>query len=498
MPEYIRALVVILSLAFVVFAIAKAPATQLISFQDYSRRRNLWFGVTIAAFLTQNFWIYLLISTSLIFISSKTEKKPVALFFILLFVVPQGFVDVPGFGIVNYIFTLSHQRMITLIIFLPLSFQLFGKKDSVAFGKLLPDKLISAYMLLIVALYLRETTLTDVLRQAFYQYIDIFLPYYVISRHLKKIEDFKHAILAFILASMVLAIVGFFELVKHWLLYKSLFNALDIQQVMTSYLGRSSYLRAIASAGHPIALGYVMAVAIGLYFFLQHYIKSNLYNRLGLLLILAGLYASLSRGPWVGALVVVLALALTGRNSIQRLGKLAIVGVITLLVLSILPFGEKIINLIPFVGETETGNISYRQKLIVNSTHVIKRNPFFGSVNYMHAPEMQELKQGQGIIDIVNSYVGIALNSGLVGLFLFLGFFVSIILKIFSQIRKIPDKVSPEHLLGQSLIASLLGILLIIFTVSGISVIPIVYWSIAGLGVAFIQMKKNNEEISAQ
>lgn len=38
------------------------------------------------------------------------------------------------------------------------------------------------------------------------------------------------------------------------------------------------------------------------------------------------------------------------------------------------------------------------------------------------------------------------------------------------------------------LLATLTGILVIIFTVSSITFIPVVYWSIAGLGVAYIQM----------
>ncbi|MGE8385220.1 MAG: O-antigen ligase domain-containing protein, partial [Pseudomonas putida] len=42
--------------------------------------------------------------------------------------------------------------------------------------------------------------------------------------------------------------------------------------------------------------------------------------------------------------------------------------------------------------------------------------------------------------------------------------------------------------LGRVLLATLIGILVIIFTVSSITFIPVVYWSIAGLGVAYIQM----------
>ncbi|MNC40799.1 hypothetical protein D3C75_895330 [compost metagenome] len=50
------------------------------------------------------------------------------------------------------------------------------------------------------------------------------------------------------------------------------------------------------------------------------------------------------------------------------------------------------------------------------------------------------------------------------------------------------DKDDERRQLGRVLLATLIGILVIIFTVSSITFIPVVYWSIAGLGVAYIQM----------
>lgn len=38
------------------------------------------------------------------------------------------------------------------------------------------------------------------------------------------------------------------------------------------------------------------------------------------------------------------------------------------------------------------------------------------------------------------------------------------------------------------LLATLLGILITIFTVSSITFIPVVYWSLAGVAVAYVQM----------
>jgi hypothetical protein len=42
--------------------------------------------------------------------------------------------------------------------------------------------------------------------------------------------------------------------------------------------------------------------------------------------------------------------------------------------------------------------------------------------------------------------------------------------------------------LGQALLTVILGILIIIGTVSSVTIIPIVYWSMAGVGVAYASM----------
>ena len=98
------------------------------------------------------------------------------------------------------------------------------------------------------------------------------------------------------------------------------------------------------------------------------------------------------------------------------------------------------------------------------------------------------MRQGQGIIDIVNTYIRVALETGYIGLALFVSFFMVICWGVFRSFRRLPDKNSEECLLGRSLLATLAGILLIIFTVSSVTIIPIVYWSVAGLGAAYINM----------
>lgn len=498
MPEYLRALVVILLIASFTFAFAKKAIAPVILSERFKRWRNAWLAITLIAFLSHNFWIYILASGFFIAFIAKSEPNKIALFLVLLFAAPSIGSGITGLGAVNYFFEINHLRLLSIIILFPAYLSLLTNPNSLKFGKNWPDKFILVYLILIILLEIRGTTITDSLRQALYAFTDIFLPYYVASRALNKFEHLKEALSGFILASFLVAAIGGFEFAKGWLLYSTLSNIWGLDSGTGYYLMRDNNLRALASQGQPIVLGYVLVVAIGFYFFIGSLIQNKNIRRLGLALLTVGLVATLSRGPWVGAAVLFVIFIITGPHAIKRLSILSITALAILFLISIMPKGEKIINLLPFIGNIERGNIDYREKLLDNSIIIIKRNPLLGSVNYLETPEMQEMIQGEGIIDIVNTYLQISLNYGVVGLSLFAGFFLMVLSGIHQCRKIISDKACELYLLGRSISATLIAVLIIIFTVSSIGTIPIIYWSLAGIGVAYINIVKRTHGLPKQ
>ena len=491
MQEHIRALIVIIFLSGIGFALAKKIVRQDVLATDFNRWRNVWFAVTITAFLSHNFWLYLLFSGFLILLLTKQSQNKMALFFILLFVIPPIGNKIPGLGLVNYIITLTHPRFIELIILLPAALVVF-KNNNFKFTKVWADKLLLIYVFLLIALELRDTTLTDAMRKTFYILTDIFLPYYVASRSIKDLSQMKTVLSAFVTSAIVFSLIAVFESVKHWILYNALGDALGTGDSMSNYLGRSGEIRALATLSHPIVLGYFMTIALGFYLFLSNSIQNTTVKRMGFLLIILGLLAPLSRGPWVGAAVLVVVYILQGSMAIKKLSYLFLVSILSFSVLTALPGGEKYINLIPFVGETEKGNIIYREQLFENSMLVIQKNPLFGSSNYLETPEMLEMIQGGGIIDIVNTYLGVTLEAGYVGVTLFIGIFVTVIWGVRKNMKLIKDQKNQLHILGRCLVAVLFAIMITIATTSSIATVPIIYWSVLGLGVAYTQIVKHN------
>ncbi len=487
MQEHIRALIVILLMALIGFAIAKKLAPKEILPAEINRWRNLWLAVIISAFVAHNFWIYLILSGIFIFFSITKQQNKMALFFILLFVIPPLEIQVPGFGLVNYLFGLNHPRFIILLILLPAALAI-SQNNNFKFTKIWADKFLLTYILLIVGLRLRDTTVTDTLRQMFYGFTDIFLPYFVASRAIKNLVQMKTVLYAFVTSAIIIALIAIFESGKQWLLYNPLGIALGTGDSIGNYLGRSGGLRAIASLGHPIVLGYFMTIAIGFYLYLSTTIQDKSIKKMGAIILGLGLLAPLSRGPWVGAFVMFIVYLALGPKPIQKLGTLFIVGIFCLPILAILPGGEKIMNLIPFVGQTEKGNIDYREQLFENAMIVIKRNLFFGSTNYLQTPEMQAMKQGEGIIDVVNTYLSIALDTGLIGLSLFIGIFLAVLLGIRKKLKRINDYNNQQQILGRCLFAVVISMMVTIATVSSIGTVAIIYWSVLGIGVAYTRI----------
>jgi O-antigen ligase len=111
-------------------------------------------------------------------------------------------------------------------------------------------------------------------------------------------------------------------------------------------------------------------------------------------------------------------------------------------------------------------------------------------------PEMQEMMQGQGIIDIVNSYLGIALSRGMIGLLLFLMIFLSLLYRIYIHYSRAPDE--EVRVLGKILFSILISFMVMIFTVSMISYISYYMWILIALSASYINLARNELQLEKQ
>jgi O-antigen ligase len=483
MPENFRALFVVVALAMPAFYISRRIAGSVIAHREFSVWRNAWFIVTVAEFLFGNFFVFaaMIVVTCLYALSIRAAT--VGLFFVLLFVAPLIAVPIGGLGIVNELIDINNARLLAIVLLLPILFVTGGVSRRNRAGYVTPDRLVVGYVLLMIALEFRRSEITNVMRVATQLTLDVLIPYWACSRAVTSVADFRKVLLAFVIAVIPLSLIAVFETTRGWLLY----NSVDWGMV-DFYALREGMLRASASSGSSIVLGYILMVGIGFMLAIRQMILPRIFGAIVLAILTAGLVATLSRGPWVGASVLILAFLVTGPNSVANLGMFILIGAVALAFLLLTPVGERLLDFLPFIGSVDANSVVYRMHLFENAIEVIQHNLWFGSVDYLSTREMQELRQGQGIIDIVNTYLRVTLNYGLVGLTLFLGIFGTILIGLrrvlkFEVIQDIGFKVYVR-----ASMATLIAILVTLGTVSSTEFIPYVYWSVAGLCVALIRI----------
>jgi O-antigen ligase len=286
-----------------------------------------------------------------------------------------------------------------------------------------------------------------------------------------------------------MASIAMFENMRHWLLYLEVMSNWGIQLNATRWLTRGSELRAQASAGHSLALGYLLAVGFGFWLYLKSHVQSRI-RRIGVTLLLwGGLFAAFSRGPWLGAVTAYFTFFAAGSRAASRLvkGTLLALGVALLIMVS--PIGDRILDVLPVMGNAADANIIYRQRLAERGWEIVLAHPFFG--DQFPYPEMEDLRQGEGIIDIVNTYLGVALNYGFIGLFCFLSFILLAMATVHARTRVLAHSDPDLALFGTSLIACIVATLVMIGSSSFILGCEKMFYVLAGLATAYARLTES-------
>lgn len=462
----------------------------------------LWFTIWSIAYLLKN--IYLIAFFILwvgMLIWPKTKGERIAYYFLLLPVFPL-FVskELPGLipGIRAW-FPLNVPVMLCLFVLFPLAAKTFffsNAKDGLFVFK--TDKYVASYLVLLSLLSFRNPTLTSGLREMSMHFLGVFLPYYAISRSLKKREDFEIMFYAIAFSGMIVASVGIMEAVKRWPMFLQLIDIMNLPEAPISpFLLRGGLLRIGSTFASGTPVGYFLTAVIAILFFLKKFSKLNKQ----LLYLIAGMsifsiFFTASRGAWLGFLVMAVVTAIY-----QKGKKMKVILFFLLTAYIIFPFLKwtpvghaityKFEQVVPNSTEhSEYVTIDYRTRLIQAALTTMALNPWFGSKDYLDVEEMQAMKQGEGIVDVVNTYLGVGLAYGWVGVALFAMIFVSTIWNLFilANNRKLRKQSEYFSQMAVVFLAIFITTVVVIGTVSSVSLLPHYYWAFTGVAAAFIRV----------
>jgi O-Antigen ligase len=496
MPSSLKALIVVLAIAAVVFRLAKPLALRFSDERDFSRRRNTWFVLTIVAFVSPNFWIFALVAAPLFVWAGRKDKNPVAFYLLMMQVIPSIPLNIPLPG-VNAFFDLDNYRLLSLCVLVPTAWRVRKSKDTGRIrGLKLMDLLILAYGALQVALFIPpdlpnhiilHDSFTNEIRVAFLYVIDAYILYYVVSRSCFTRQLITEAQAAFCLSCAVMAALAIFEALRHWLLYFDIAFSWNPELMGEFYKFRGGGVRAQASSGNILALAYLLAIACGFWLYLQSLVPSKLV-RVGVpMLLCTGILATYSRGPWVGLAVIYVTAIALGPRAVSNLFKSAVGAMVLIIAVSFTPLADRMAGVLPFakgsVDEQASFSISYRQRLAERSWELITEHPYLG--DQLAVQKLEDMRQGEGIIDFVNTYAQVTLFYGFIGLAMFSGPILLALSKAYRMTKRMVRVDADLGLMGISLVASILCTLAMLVTCSFILGYQKLFYVIAGFAAAY-------------
>jgi hypothetical protein len=498
MPIRVTELVYVLLIATPVFLYLKPIVVRFTTEADYLRRRNVWFALTILGFLSPSFWLFALVAAPLLLWGGRKDSNPAAFYLMLMQVIPDTPVQIPVVGI-NEIFAVNLYRLLSFFVLIPAAMRLWRSGDNSATREFTStDWLLLGFGALQLVLYvppdlphheILHNSVTNILRQVLLFYVDVYVLYYVVSRCCSTQQAIVEAMASFCVSCAVLAALAVFESVRHWLLYLDISAAWDVPVWVSAYLSRANALRAQVTTGHAIILGYLLAIALGFWLYLSSHVPRRRTRIAVAVLLISGLVVTYSRGPWLGALAIYVVFTALRPRAFRKAFQAAMAGLLVAWGISFTTFGERIFESLPFIGAAaESESALYRQRLAVRAWQLFQEHPFFG--DQLVLKKMEDLRQGEGIIDLVNTYAEFTLFYGLVGLVLFITPALLACIGAARQARRLRTPDPELASLGNALVACVFGTLIVIATCSFGLGLEKVFYVLLGLSIAFIRIAR--------
>ena len=440
-----------------------------------------WVIAYVTLILSALSGMFSIVVIAILFVIKQTKVKNIShgvVFIALLPMLPSALgIVLSGFG-VNYFFTLYYPQLLVLcVLTYPLIKSNFKRLN-------LTDKLVFIYVILLCILTYRAENFTSSIREVLIIMTSIFIPYFSFSVALKNKINFDNIAITFVVISVFLSAISVYEYFLHWTYFKYLFSRemFEVPAHYFAHYSRGESVRAVSSIGNPIPLAYYLLISLlfGYYLYSVNKIKKkSLY--IYTILIISSIYFTGSRA---GLLSVFLLPVIYMRFSLVGISKKILFDAGVVITVMLVIFNMPNLNAID-----EHGTFQYRVELIENSLKLIFDNWSFGSRDYIS--NLEEMRQGQGIIDIVNTYLSVALQTGLSGLILFIMVFISAIRSLSKVIVNSKNERSPNtQVQAKYLILACTITMFFIATVSSVSVIPYMYWAILGLVSVFVKSKK--------
>lgn len=308
------------------------------------------------------------------------------------------------------------------------------------------DLCVLTLIAMFVFIYNRDGNLTVLLRGLTTYVIAFAGPFLLIRGCAKDSRDIEGLLVRLCAGGMIVAVTGIFQARWQWIIFETYHQTLHVPIPLTSAALslRAGFLRTGGSMIDYTAGGMFLALIISIFpLFRSKFTSRGFY--LVVLILLGGLVVTQSRGAWVAAIVGSIFVA-AFRKQWSRF--VILTGGIAIAELSLLTFAKSS-RLAEITGQTSeaVGTVDYRQRLFTLGIQQIKSHPIFGQTPENLSINLYELKQGQNIVDFVNSHLFVAMSAGLPLFFLWMSIWLFAVALEVNQRKKFPLLAVPSGMI---------------------------------------------------
>lgn len=378
-----------------------------------------WLLLTATAFFGGHFLVYsLLVGIVCAVLSAPGAINRAQAYVVLLPLIPLFSYTLPGAFGINYILTLDHFRILTIFILVPAFFHPPARSVSPKLVRNTIDFFFLGYCLWLTLLsFAQRSSATDIVRGVLEAALFMAVPFYAMRRLLGSKEDIQNLLIAAVFTSTLVAFIGIVEEATTWFFYDYISSTLNMDARRDFTFAqdiRFGLIRVKASIDGGVGHFFMFSIGAAICSYQLKLLQKKAFFPL-LLVLAACLIFTGSRGPWFATAVMVGVMLFF--RLFQTPIRLFVVAIVALIAMPILQ-GLVLNTSDPF------GTFSYREQLLESSIPVIQQKPLLGwdSMQTLEASGLLEhLRQGQGIIDIVNTFIGEALFGGIPRVVLFSG-----------------------------------------------------------------------------
>lgn len=290
-------------------------------------------------------------------------------------------------------------------------------QDKKSKGIVTSDLLVLAMAALLIFFEARGTSATNLARITCQISLNFLIPCWVVTRSLKTENDLRTFMMILIGAGCILSSFLIMESIKGWPLFREALGRYDLNPSWESVKWRYGFLRASGpfSESTSMAFGLLFSLMAAWNFKSIFSSTAARYAVVGFLFI--GISTCQSRNAYLGLMIGIIAAA-AYRKFHKPSSRAALFASALLLVAA--PTSIFLLAPSDTAATSDTDSTtSYRAQLLKRGLEEARKAPITGTdINSLSA-QLIDMKQGEHIIDFVNSYLYVTLLSGIIGLIIF-------------------------------------------------------------------------------